>query len=200
MRNAILFIIMLISVCSIQCCFGDTILDFPCEHYTVATRADMAQLITVPFGSDTKLDSFQFYNMIGAGGVVKFNAIVSEFDPIKLETIGTPLYNSGLQYTTAGSRKTYTFNTKGINLKPGGHYVLDLQQQSYGNSGNLDIGVAEKSYSDGMFVTNWYGHWYSSSLVSTLAFKAVFTPVPEPSTIALLLTASLGGLLWWRRR
>jgi hypothetical protein len=24
--------------------------------------------------------------------------------------------------------------------------------------------------------------------------------VPEPSTIALLLTASLGGLLWWRRR
>jgi hypothetical protein len=27
-----------------------------------------------------------------------------------------------------------------------------------------------------------------------------YTPVPEPSTIALLLTASLGGLLWWRRR
>jgi hypothetical protein len=27
-----------------------------------------------------------------------------------------------------------------------------------------------------------------------------FTIIPEPSTIALLLTASLGGLLWWRRR
>jgi probable HAF family extracellular repeat protein len=25
-------------------------------------------------------------------------------------------------------------------------------------------------------------------------------PVPEPSTIALLLTACIGGLLWWRRR
>jgi hypothetical protein len=25
-------------------------------------------------------------------------------------------------------------------------------------------------------------------------------PVPEPSTIALLVTASLGGLFWWRRR
>jgi hypothetical protein len=24
--------------------------------------------------------------------------------------------------------------------------------------------------------------------------------VPEPSTLALLLTATLGGLLWWRRR
>jgi probable HAF family extracellular repeat protein len=28
----------------------------------------------------------------------------------------------------------------------------------------------------------------------------LMTPVPEPSTLALLLTASLGGLLWWRRR
>jgi probable HAF family extracellular repeat protein len=28
----------------------------------------------------------------------------------------------------------------------------------------------------------------------------LLTPVPEPSTIALLLTASLGGLLCWRRR
>jgi hypothetical protein len=28
----------------------------------------------------------------------------------------------------------------------------------------------------------------------------IATVVPEPSTIALLLTATLGGLLWWRRR
>jgi probable HAF family extracellular repeat protein len=28
----------------------------------------------------------------------------------------------------------------------------------------------------------------------------LLTPVPEPSTIALLLTATIGGLLWWRRR
>jgi probable HAF family extracellular repeat protein len=28
----------------------------------------------------------------------------------------------------------------------------------------------------------------------------LLTSVPEPSTIALLLTATLGGLLWWRRR
>jgi hypothetical protein len=28
----------------------------------------------------------------------------------------------------------------------------------------------------------------------------LLVPVPEPSTIALLLTASVGGLLWWRRR
>ena len=28
----------------------------------------------------------------------------------------------------------------------------------------------------------------------------LLTPVPEPSSLALLLTLALGGLLWWRRR
>jgi hypothetical protein len=31
-------------------------------------------------------------------------------------------------------------------------------------------------------------------------FRIASRSVPEPSTLALLLTATLGGLLWWRRR
>jgi hypothetical protein len=34
----------------------------------------------------------------------------------------------------------------------------------------------------------------------TIGNNAGVSAVPEPSTIALLLTAALGGLLWWRRR
>jgi probable HAF family extracellular repeat protein len=39
----------------------------------------------------------------------------------------------------------------------------------------------------GYGVKNYLGHGF------------ILTPVPEPSTVALLLTACLGGLLWWRR-
>jgi sugar lactone lactonase YvrE len=39
----------------------------------------------------------------------------------------------------------------------------------------------------------------TSSGISSLSYLA-FVPVPEPSTIAMLLSVALGGLLWWRRR
>jgi uncharacterized repeat protein (TIGR03803 family) len=65
---------------------------------------------------------------------------------------------------------------------------------------------------DGLHGMNPYGSLTASLDGSTLygtttsggAFGsggvAFAITVPEPSTIALLLTASLGGLLWWRRR
>jgi hypothetical protein len=39
-----------------------------------------------------------------------------------------------------------------------------------------------------------------ASFTSTGLGKYAVSAVPEPSTIALLLTAALGGLLWWHRR
>jgi hypothetical protein len=45
------------------------------------------------------------------------------------------------------------------------------------------------------------GNWQiQNHLANMSAFAIKGSAVPEPSTIALLLTATIGGLLWWRRR
>lgn len=203
MKRAILFIVASISTCSIQSCFGSTIIDFPCNNYSVATRANMAELITVPLGSDTWLDSFQFYDMVGTGSPTPFHAVVYEFDPVEMMTVGSPLYDSGLQNATMYDRKTYAFLTGGISLTPGGHYILGLYQEEYECSSNLDVGVSGDEYNDGGFLFNSYGVWCSLPHVQSLAFQAVFNPVPEPSTVVLVGVSAIGlfGYAWrWRWR
>jgi autotransporter-associated beta strand protein len=70
-------------------------------------------------------------------------------------------------------------------------------------SGTDTVGLL---YLDGLPVSP--GTWGSSQSGATHIDNVHFSgtgmlnvlAVPEPSTIALLLTASIGGLLWWRRR
>jgi hypothetical protein len=75
--------------------------------------------------------------------------------------------------------------------------TIDIQTLAFGKNNKL--------YGAGQ------GNFYSidvgtgaATLIGTGTYKDLrgiaFFPVPEPSTIALLLTATISGLLWWRRR
>jgi hypothetical protein len=180
---------------------GTTIIDLPKSGGSVATRADMGESITVPTGSDTRLDRFQFYGM-GAGSDVVFDALVYEFDPMNMKTVGLPLYTSSLQVAIQSTLKTFVFDTGGINLAPGGKYLLELRQKNYGNIGNLQMDYSSMIYSGGGYLTgsDSLNIWVFRDNPQSLAFQAVFNPVPEPSAFILLGIGSLGLLAYqWRR-
>ena len=65
----------------------------------------------------------------------------------------------------------------------------DLHLWQFNGSTWISFSAADLSCNDG----------YASFTITGISGYAV-TAVPEPSAIALLLTASLGGLLWWRWR
>jgi hypothetical protein len=172
---------------------GDTTVNLPTNGIaSVATMADIAESITVPMTSDTKLLSFQFYGF-GAGSAVLFNAQVFQFDPSTLTSFGDPLYTSSIQTATTASVnppvQTFAFSPN-LNLTAGGHYLLVLNQDVFSNAGNLQILSSAQTYSGGTALLQMAGvrSWttFHNNYPQSLAFQAVFTTVPEPASLALL--------------
>ena len=65
---------------------------------------------------------------------------------------------------------------------------------------NTLIDPASGWWLDIAYDINTLGQIVGSGRINGTTHAFLLTPIPEPSTLALLLTASLGGLLWWRRR
>ena len=84
--------------------------------------ATFGQTVTVP-ATDTKLDSFTFYMKLPIGLV--FRGEVYAWDNTAHHATGTALYESGATHTTSPTVfQPITFNTGGINLTAGAHYIL----------------------------------------------------------------------------
>jgi hypothetical protein len=68
--------------------------------------------------------------------------------------------------------------------------------------GTADPYVTTTALAGESFFSDDGTHWSDLQTVNTSANFAIngLTIVPEPSTIALLVTASLASLLWWRRQ
>jgi hypothetical protein len=182
-------------------------------QFGVPNTATYGQTITVPLGS-SRLQSFSFAMNLPATTI--FRGEVYAWDGSK--ATGPSLYESGPRTTGgSGSFQWITFNTGGVNLTPGGQYVLfaSVSKDYLAGSGNGSWGYLGGAdvYPGGGFVylnnggdpSQWTSQTWSTWLgggPDDLAFKASFNQAPEPGSLTLLGlgAATLAGWAWRRRR
>jgi hypothetical protein len=133
-----------------------------------------------------------------------------------VEGVGTSLYNTnmgpyphtanlilnpidydqyGEQYGVNEGAAVWTGSTVGGNIYPNDYY-----NGIPGYLGSSFVHAGVSTATAGYWIDGGIATW-STDLLPLYALSSPITvTTPEPSTIALLLTASLGGLLWWRRR
>jgi hypothetical protein len=171
--------------------------------------ATYGQTITVPL-TDTSLTSFSFEMNQPASDI--FKGYVFAWDGLKAS--GSSLYTSPVMSTSGSGFQEITFNTGGLSLTPGGTYVLFASASEIpASTGTGTWGQPNISnpYSGGGFVFMNNGtdssQWTTVNWVQNLlgiggdlAFKASFSPVPEPATLALASLGGLGMLLLRRKR
>jgi lysophospholipase L1-like esterase len=151
----------------------------------------------------------------GTGSEVRFGNQTSETGPIELGAaeivIGTMEFTAGKSTNIQGaSGALLLFENSGFRSTidiEGSHGIsVPIQLNSdlkISGEGSLTVGLISGNHS----LLLQSGTLIASSIdVDTLTIgqaSSSVTPVitvPEPSTLALLLTATLGGLIWWRRR
>ncbi|WZP00820.1 hypothetical protein EP7_002474 [Isosphaeraceae bacterium EP7] len=177
--------------------------------------ATFGQTITV--GAETRLQSFSFRirteNLFGPHPS-RFGGHVMQWDETLDRAVGPVLYDSGLlvlPFNDDGVYQAVTINP-GIALTSGNQYVLFLSTSTYQDSTldqtrwglvrNVDAYSGGKSVylNNGTDTSAWTsGPWDSGFTApgSDFAFTATLTPVPEPSSITLMLgAATICGLCY----
>jgi autotransporter-associated beta strand protein len=144
---------------------------------------------------------------LDAGRTGTISAVLSD------ATSGGTLTKTGLGILTLTATNTYSGDTylEAGTLSISNRYLNDWASVHIASGAKFDlnysgIDTVNSLYLDGLPMVS--GTWGSSlsnaTHIDNLHFsgtgKLNVTNVPEPSTMALLLTATLGGLLWWRRR
>lgn len=175
--------------------------------------ATYGETFTAPM-TDTNLTSFSFWI---AQPDTPGNIILSAYIATWTGThAGTLLYSSPMvNYPNVGENQL-VFNTGGLNLSPGGSYVMFLSvSQYYGQSSGLaQIDAGSATIPGGNFV--YYNNggdfnalftngWDATGLKPDWAVDAEFTSgggggVPEPASLILLGTGLLGGIGAIRRK
>lgn len=170
--------------------------------------ATYGQTITAPV-ADPILTSFSFEMNLPASDV--FQTYVFAWDGA--EASGTALYTSAVTSTAGTGFQEVTFNTGNLALNPGSSYVLFASVSQDPSSGTGALGQPGNSdvYSGGQFVylsngtdaSLWTTSPWTQGYLGTggdLAFKATFSPVPEPSVLTLAGLGGLGLFLLLRRK
>jgi hypothetical protein len=156
-----------------------------------------------------RLDEWSFFgrdsSIPGEQNLV-FDAILARWSGDR--AVGPAIFESrGLVLPDSDRGQFYevTLNVGGVALDAGTQYVMFLNTSAYPTTGGqkLDLGATPESYSDGAF---WYqlsynlqGNVYNfpwtcadeghGCRYGDAAFRAITSPVPEPSSIALAIAA-----------
>jgi Pentapeptide repeats (8 copies) len=188
------------------------------QSFGYQDTATYGQTVTVP-ATDTKLDSFTFYMKQPTG--LLFRGEVYAWDNTANHATGSALYESSATHTTDSTVfQPITFNTGGINLTAGAHYVLFATiSKDYAADAGAGRGpwgaITTDAYSGGDFfyvnnrgdTSQWTsGPWNRASgcqphtafcLADDLAFKASFSSAPPTQSFTVIVTntpcATLAG-------
>ena len=161
------------------------------------TTATYGQTFTVT-GTETVLDSFSMwlYNR-ATTGTVDFAGYIGTWDGAKM---GSLLYYSSQQTIMPNTGSTeFFFTTSGLQLVSGQEYVAFLSASKYfdGTTGTRSMPIGNASYAGGYMVWDNNGNNFNELFHNTwdqsrypgdedFAFKASFSPVPEPTTMLLM--------------
>jgi hypothetical protein len=174
------------------------------------TGRDLGQTFTVPTNGDRTLDSYQL--LLGANtlGTAQFQFLIYPFDSDTAKLVGSPLYSSGVQSTSASPLPVPVIFAPHLTLTPGGIYAAIVQQKNLSDGGidlqwriNISLfpGFVDYPGGDCIFTdesppwtnTVWFARTQADvpGFKSDLTFTATFTP--EPATLPLVLTCGLIG-------
>ena len=169
------------------------------------------EVFTAPSGGNTNLADFGFWM---AGPVASGDIVLSAYIATWTGThAGTLLYSSGpVDYPNTGEA-LLSFTTGGLNLAPGGSYVMFLSiSQSYGQSfgqSYIDAGDSIQGLNGFAYYNNggdfnalFTNNWDASGLTPDWAVNLHFTgqATPEPASLVLLGAGLLAGIGTIRRK
>lgn len=168
---------------------------------------------------DTVLDDFSFWitPCCYTSGAMKFKAYVMGWDTAAKHATGSVLYESDMASVPWGTTgvnglKEYKFVTSGVALQPNQNYVAFVSTSAAGNTSNggTDFAYTSDKYTGGGFFYldngTATGQWTQTAWTAQAGdtvFVANFSApqnVPEPATMALLLTGAVPVLFRRRRR
>lgn len=176
--------------------------------------ATYGQIFVVP-ETDNYLDTWTFYLMDASLDSTDFAFYLMDWDSSTRRATGSILYQSAMLTTSdnggLGGYEAFSFNLGGLALESGNDYAAFISVSEYfdGTIGAAALGIAspDDAYSGGDFIwldndgnaTSWTSSEWAVSTNNDTAFTASFSSIPEPSSLVLLLGATIGGGFMRRR-
>ncbi len=155
----------------------------------------IAQTFEIP-SVDVVLNTFELGVQSTTGG--NYNVLLYEWDSVGNFAVGAALFDAGT--FTAPEALTFIEFAIGIALLPGDDYAIIVEWDPNAGGSGVAFSFADQypggynDYTDGALGDPWV---FGPDTNFEMAFKAVFTPIPSPSALALLGAA---GLISRRRR